>query len=123
MIEQATRLHAAVAAVCPIVGIGIGTPGDSATVKIAFAAAATGPQKTAAQAAVNAFDWSQAAEDAWEALQVPDRATLHNAATGALANIDTYLAVPSPTNAQVVAQVRLLSQCVKQVINRLIEID
>lgn len=59
------RLHAAVSAVAPIVGVS-GVQGD---IRIDFSPSATGPQQTAAQGVVAAFDWSQAAQDAWEQQQ------------------------------------------------------
>lgn len=57
------RLHLTLAAVCPIDGVAI--TGVN-TARIDYAAAATAPQRAAAAAALAAFDWSQAAQDAWE---------------------------------------------------------
>lgn len=56
-----TRLHQTLAAVAPIVGVS----GVQGNIRIDFAESATQPQRTAAQAALAAFDWSQAAHDAW----------------------------------------------------------
>jgi hypothetical protein len=67
--DPTIRLLTAVAAVCPIDGVDIGTFGNKATVTIHFNAAATTPQKTAAQNVVNTFDWSAAAQLAWQNLQ------------------------------------------------------
>lgn len=50
-----TRLHAAIAAVCPITGVSIGIVNDKKTWRIFFDDAATDGQKQAAQAALNAF--------------------------------------------------------------------
>jgi hypothetical protein len=58
------RLHSVIAAVCPIVGVS-GAPG-SVTIHYNNA---TAQQQTDAQAALTAFDWSQAAHDAWLNLQ------------------------------------------------------
>lgn len=55
------RLTAVLQAVCPILGVS-GVQGD---IRIDYAPGATGPQQTAAQNALAAFDWSQAAHDAW----------------------------------------------------------
>lgn len=66
MADPARRLNDAIAAVCPIDGVSVGVPGDGATVRIFFAAGATANQRTAAAAALAGFDWSQAAQDAWE---------------------------------------------------------
>lgn len=56
------RLHEAVAAVCPVLGVS----GDSAAVRLDFAPAATTEQRAAAQAVADAFDWSPEAQAAWE---------------------------------------------------------
>lgn len=60
------RLHAAIAAVCPITGVSDGTPGDSATVRVDYDPGATTEQRAAAQAVVDGFDWSTEAQLAWE---------------------------------------------------------
>ena len=79
--------------------------------------------QAAAQPTINAFDWSDAAQKLWEEDQMPERKGIRQAAAQAISDIDTYLALATPTNAQVVAQVRRLSQISKQVIKRLIQID
>lgn len=117
------RLHEEVAAVCPIDSVRVVTFGDSSTVVPNFTPAATEPQKAAARAIIAAFDWSAEADAAYTEAQNPDRKNLRDAATQAVADIDTYLAIGSPNNAQVVAQVRRISQYTKNVIKRLIQID
>jgi hypothetical protein len=62
------RLHMTLSAVCPISGVSVGTPGDLSTVRIDYADA-TPEQIAAAQAALAAFDWSDAAQAAWEKQQ------------------------------------------------------
>lgn len=57
----AQRLTEAVAAVCPIHGVTIVTQGQAT----AAHNGATAQQITDAEAAIAAFDWSQAAHDAW----------------------------------------------------------
>ena len=69
MATVAERLQASVAAVCPIFGVSIGTPGDSASCRFQPLAIATPAQLSAAQTAINAFDWSVAAQTAYENLQ------------------------------------------------------
>jgi hypothetical protein len=54
-----TRLNAAIAAVCPIDGVSVGTIGDPATVRIDYRPEATTEQRAAAQAALAAFDWNR----------------------------------------------------------------
>ena len=72
---------------------------------------------------MTAFDWSQAAQDAWEADQKPERRDLRADAAGAVADNATYLAIATPTNAQVAAQVRRLTQQNQRIIRRLIQLD
>lgn len=63
------RLHETVLAACPqTISIDVGTIGNSATVTFT-APGATGPQLTAGQNAINAFDWSAAADTAWQNLK------------------------------------------------------
>lgn len=50
--DTASKLHEAVAAVCPIDGVAIGDPADKATWRIDFRPAATAAQKAAAAAAL-----------------------------------------------------------------------
>lgn len=59
------RLHHALAAVCPIVGVS----GEQGGIRIDYAPGATQAQRTAAQNAMAAFDWSEAAHAAWLATQ------------------------------------------------------
>ena len=55
------RLTETIAAVCPIHGVS-----GTTNTRIDYRDEATTEQRTAAQAALAAFDWSQAAHDAWE---------------------------------------------------------
>lgn len=109
------RLHKLCEAVCPIHGV--------TTARIDFAPEATEQQRAAAQAMFDTFDWSSDAHARWIENQNPERRDLRQAAEQAIASIDTYLAIASPSNAQVVAQVRRLSQYTKSIIKRLIQID
>lgn len=105
-------------AVPAVVDVSITTAGQAATVRV-FPA----EQQAAAQAAINTFDWSPAAHAAWLENQNPERKTLRQAAAQAVADIDAYLALANPTNAQVVAHVRRLSQITRAVVRRLAQID
>lgn len=113
------RLHEAVSAVCPIYGVS----GAQGAVEVQFRPEATAGQRAAAQAAVAAFDWSEAAHAAWQEARNPERKTLRDAAVQAVADIDAYLALVSPSNAQVAAQVRRLSQHMRAVVRRLTQLD
>jgi len=64
--NHSQRLDEAVAAVCPVRGVDVGTDGDSGSVVVRYAADATDEQKAAAQAVVDGFDWSPEAQAAWE---------------------------------------------------------
>lgn len=59
------RLHEAIKAVCPIVGVSVPTIGTSVGVSIQFDPSATAPQQANAQSVVAGFDWSQNAHDTW----------------------------------------------------------
>lgn len=113
------RLDATIRALAPIDGVSV--VGQTAT--ISFQAAATQPQRDAANAALASFDWSDAAQVAWEDVQAPERTTLRQAAAQAVSDNNTFLAIGSPTNAQVVAQVKRLTQECTALIKRLIQID
>ncbi len=58
------RLHSILSAVCPIVGVSPGSD-PPATVRIDYHENATTEQRAAAQAALAAFDWSDAAHAVW----------------------------------------------------------
>lgn len=122
MSDKTERLHQTIAAVCPIDGVAVRTPGDSATVRIDFKASATNAQKTAAAAALTAFDWSDAAQVAWEAAQNPDKDGLVKAAAQAIADNDAFIAIASPSNAQNAAQIKALTRQVNRLIKRTIQL-
>lgn len=116
-LQQRRRLDATLSALAPIHG----TSGDPP--RIDFKDEATQPQKDAANAALASFDFSDAAQAAWEANLNPDRKTLRDAAAQAVADNTTFVNIASPTNAQVVAQVKALTRQMNQVIKRLIQVD
>lgn len=60
-----TRLQLALAAVCPIDGVSGSSTGPSTAIRIDYAVSATAPQRAAAASVLAAFDWAQAAHDAW----------------------------------------------------------
>lgn len=64
-VQVLQRLQEAIAAVCPIVGVSIGIPGDVGSVRIDFDNA-TASQQAAALAALLAFDWSQGPQQTWQ---------------------------------------------------------
>jgi hypothetical protein len=75
------RLHQAIVAVCPIVGVAVGAPGDPESVTIDYAPEATADQRTAALNVVATFDWSGEAEATWRTGQEVRRAGLLLAST------------------------------------------
>jgi hypothetical protein len=68
-LNHSQRLHWTVAQQCPIDGVSIGTPGNSATCRFHPAAQATQAQITAGQNALNTYDWSDANLAAWQRQQ------------------------------------------------------
>lgn len=113
------RLTATLQAVCPVLGVS----GVQGNVRIDYDPAATASQQTAAQSALAAFDWSQAAQDLWLVGLNPERRDLRADAQQAFTDNQTYLAVASPTNAQNIAQIRALTRQVNRIIRRLVQID
>ena len=91
--------------------------------RIVYGDAATAEQQTQGNAILAAFDWSEEAHVAWVEDQYPDRKAIRQAAAGAIADNDAFLALASPTNAQVLAQVKRLTQQNTRIIKRLIQID
>ena len=117
------RLEESLQAVCPVAGVSVGTPGNVTTVRIDYAAEATSLEREAAQAALAAFDWSAAAQIAWENARTQARTDLIAAAAQATDALDTYLAISNPTNAQAVAFTRKSAVMLKQIIKRLVQLS
>lgn len=117
------RLNQAIAALAPIHGVSVGTFGNAATCEIQFLPEATAPQRTAAAAALAAFDWSDSATEAWEAQQNPNRTALRNALAAALAANANYIALANPNAAQSTAQVKALAQQMNAVLRRLADLS
>jgi hypothetical protein len=85
------RLDVTLEALCPIHGRSVPTFGTSAGATIAFKADATQQQRDAANAALAAFDWSDAAQLAWEAAQL---------VTEAKADVDSSQSAPADMKAE-----------------------
>lgn len=114
------RLHESCAAVCPILGVSVPTPGNSGSVVVHFDPSASQAQRDAAAAVVASFDWSQSAQDTWERDKEPDLRDLLDAANAAIADINTYLAIAdTATNVQVRAEVKAIDQRQKRIIQGL----
>lgn len=120
--RMALRLHKTILAVCPIDGVSIDTTTQLPAVRIDYKPEATQVQRNAALAAVAAFDWSDAAQQVWEDAQEPEKTTLKQAALDAIAGNNTFLDIPSPTAAQIVTQVRRLTQQCTALIRRLVQL-
>lgn len=115
-----TRLLQTIQASVPgVVDVSVGRRGQPGTAKV------LPPQyQAAAQATIDAFDWSEAAQQTWEEDQHPERKSLRQAALQAVADIDTYLAIAdSATALQVRTQTKRHAQILRAVIRRLIQID
>jgi hypothetical protein len=113
------RLHLTLAALAPIHGVS----GTAGTATIQFRPEATAQQQADAQAALAAFDWSDAAHDTWLANRVPERRDLRTEAAQAVTDNNTYLALGSPSNAQNLAQIRALTRQNNRIIRRLVQLD
>jgi hypothetical protein len=111
-----SRLQATiVAAGIPIDGVS----GDQSGVRVDFQASATPAQQTQAASIVSSFDWSDAADATYKDAQQPDFSAMRDQAQAAFDGNTAYLAIGAPTNAQVVAQVRALTQQNQKVIKAL----
>jgi hypothetical protein len=110
------RLDAAVRAVAPIWGVAIGA-GNA--VSVDYQPTATQAHRDAAAAVIAGFDWSAAADAAYRDAQEPDLATLRDQATQAVADISTFLAIASPSNAQLAAEVKAIDQRQRAIIKAL----
>lgn len=106
------------AAVPAVTDVSIGTRGQPATVRVS-----PPDQQAAAQAAIDSFDWSDAAQQTWEDAQKPERQVLRQAAAQAVQDNLDFLALASPSNAAVLAQVRRLAQQMNAVIRRVVQLD
>lgn len=93
---------------------------DKARVRYVLASGST--SDAAADAVIASFDLSDAAHEDWLANRNPDRKTLADAAQQALADNATFLAIGTPNNAQVLAQVRALTRQSNQLIRRLVQL-
>lgn len=83
----------------------------------------TAEQHAAAQTVIGGFDWSQEADAAWREDLQPERKSLKQAAAQAAQDNTEFLALSNPTNAQLLAQLRRLSQQNTAVIRRLVQIE
>ena len=64
-----------------------------------------------------------AAKATAEATSFPERTAMRQAAASAITDLDTFFALTTPTNAQVVAVVKRMCQINKQLIKRVIQLD
>lgn len=114
--KHLARLTDAVSAVCPISGVD--EHGEFYPERTA-----TDAQKLAARAAIDAFDDSDAAQVAWEEDKAPERKTLRQRVTPAIADLEAFLAIPTPSAAQVREQTQDICRYLIVVLKRLVQID
>lgn len=93
------------------------------TVSVAYSAEATEQQRAAGDTIVAGFDLSDTAEQARQDALQPERATIRDLAASAVQANNTFLALTNPSNAQVIAQVRRLTQQSSAVIRRLVQLS
>src|SRR5512146_2709829 len=97
------QLDASIRAVCPIIGVSIGDPANSATWAIDFDPAATDAQKASAQNVITNWATISAQQAATQATLDGNKATIQSQAQTALTNLRAYIALTSPTAAQTTA--------------------
>lgn len=115
-IKHLSRLHQVVETICPLISVDEHGNFDPTP-------EATDSQKAAARTTIAAFDDSDVAQAAWEEDRQPERKTLRQQAANAVADIDAFLALPTPTAAQVRDQVQDICRYLRGVIRRLVQID
>ncbi len=119
-IRKTTRLHEAISAVCPIVSVSVGILGDSSTVTFIPNAGAMVQQIQAAQTVIDTFDWSDAAQIAWQDSKEPLLTDLKQQAAAGIAAIDAYLlTADAATAVQVRAEVKAIDQRQRKIIQAL----
>lgn len=111
------RLHEAIAAIAPIDGVA----GKQGSIRIDFQITATQAQKDAVNVMMASFDYSDTADTVWQAAKILNKTNLFQAATKAISNNDTFLALASPSNAQTVTQVKSLTQQITKLIKFVLE--
>lgn len=100
-----------------------GVPVDAVTVTgpasavVTYMEWATQAQRDQGAALLAAFDWSDAAQTAWEGAQDPERAGLRDNIAATVASIDNYLLIAdTATAAQVRSAVKTLAQIQRRVL-------
>lgn len=115
--RRRARLHAILPAGVRLVPVSLTTSPPTVRVE---------PPSSAATAAITAFDWTDAAQAAWEDDQKPERKSLRSAAAKALADNAAYLALTPAQRAATpnqVAQTDALTRQVSALIRRLVQLD
>jgi hypothetical protein len=86
------------------------------TVRVDYDDTATAQQRVSGGAIVSAFDWSSAADASYVSGRIPDLKAVRDQAAAAVSANTTYLAIATPTAAQVAAEVKALTQQMNAVI-------
>jgi len=102
----------------PVDGVAV----DGSTVVVSYTREITPAEKAAESAAIAAEPESAELDAAYTLNRNPDRKALADAAQQALADNATFLAIGTPSNAQVLAQVRALTRQSNQLIRRLVQL-
>jgi hypothetical protein len=123
------RLFRELRALGPVVGVD-GVVGD---VTPAYDPEPTTQQRTAVEAAIAAFDWSDAADDEWLANLNPDRKALLDQATAAVIRLNQIIDSPDPAMTtlnqvvsalknQILPAIRDMALYEKHIIKRLVQV-
>ncbi len=119
------RFREAVEAVCRLKTTREAVNPDGTTASLSFVPEddETPARIAAAQAIADSFDPSPAALAAWLENKNPERKNIRQAAVQAVADNAAFLNLANPTNAQILNQVKRLTQQNTAVIKRLIQLD
>lgn len=77
----------------------------------------------AATAFMESFDWSDEAELAWKVSKNPHKYAVKQQLAAAIADLEAYIALPTPTAAQVRTASQRMAQILKAVLLRVTDIE
>lgn len=113
------RLDEAVSAVAPIEAVAY----RDDQYAIDYKPEATAQEIANGDAVLASFDFSLEAAEEWLENKNPERKNLREAAAKAIADLDLFLGLADPTNAQIKLVVQKMALHQKRIIRRLIQID
>lgn len=109
-------LVALVAAGVPAIGVAILDANNNVRIDTQGDVPLTSQQQAQANAVIAGFDFSDAANVAFQQAQEPLLQTLRQQAAQAIQDINTFLAIATPTNAQAIAEIQAIDRRQKAII-------